>query len=446
MTVSRRAVLAATGRKCACADRRAQAQTYPNRTIRIVVPFPAGGPTDILSRVIAQKMSEDWGQPVVVENRPGADTAIGAVQVAKAAPDGYTLLAAMDTTLVMNPATKTNLPYDPFKDFAAVTLAAKNTSLLMVRAEDGPKTIPELIARAQGVRQDELRRRHHHHAARRLHVQPRRRHQGAAHPLQGQRRGGAGPAHRRGRLHHRRRRFEPAADQGRKIPRARQAQQPAAAGAARRAAAVGGRRHAGARRHVELDCAGGAGRHAARRGRRAQGKVAAHLRRPRDLRQARSRPASIRCRRRRRNSTPSSARKRCAGPRRSRTAGSSWITAERRTCCASSCWHFCSCHVSAFAQPAQKSIRIIVPFAPGASADGIARAISIDLGKRSGKTVVVENMTGAGGSAGPGDAREIAARRRHARRRRHRRAADQSQPAGLERARPAARPCRRSPS
>ena len=113
------------------------------------MPFPAGGPTDILSRVIAQKMSEDWGQPVVVENRPGADTVIGAMQVAKAAPDGYTLLAAMDTTLVMNPATKTNLPYDPFKDFTSVTLAAKNTSLLTVRAEDGPKTIPELIARAK---------------------------------------------------------------------------------------------------------------------------------------------------------------------------------------------------------------------------------------------------------------------------------------------------------
>ena len=91
-------------------------------------------------------MSEDWGQPVVVENRPGADTAIGAVQVAKAAPDGYTLLAAMDTTLVMNPATKTSLPYDPFKDFAPITLAAKNTSLLTVRAADGPKSIQELIA------------------------------------------------------------------------------------------------------------------------------------------------------------------------------------------------------------------------------------------------------------------------------------------------------------
>ena len=127
----------------------AAAQEFPSRTIRIIVPFPAGGPTDILSRIIAQKMSEDWGQPVVVENRPGGDTAIGAQQVAKAAPDGYTLLAAMDTTLVLNPATKTSLPYDPFKDFAAITLAAKNTSLLMVRADDGPKSIQELIARGK---------------------------------------------------------------------------------------------------------------------------------------------------------------------------------------------------------------------------------------------------------------------------------------------------------
>jgi tripartite-type tricarboxylate transporter receptor subunit TctC len=149
MTVSRRALLAGLAAGAFAPAPAAHAQAFPNRPIRIVVPFPAGGPTDILSRVIAQKMSEDWGQPVVVENRPGADTAIGAVQVAKAAPDGYTLLAAMDTTMVMNPATKTNLPYDPFKDFAPVTLAAKNTSLLTVRAGDGPKTIPELIARGK---------------------------------------------------------------------------------------------------------------------------------------------------------------------------------------------------------------------------------------------------------------------------------------------------------
>jgi tripartite-type tricarboxylate transporter receptor subunit TctC len=122
---------------------------YPERTVRIVVPFPPGGPTDILARVIAQRMSDDWGQPVVIENRPGGDTIIAAQQVAKAAPDGYTLLAAMDTTLVMNPATKKNLPYDPHRDFTYVTLAAQNTSLLSVRADDGPASVKELIAKAR---------------------------------------------------------------------------------------------------------------------------------------------------------------------------------------------------------------------------------------------------------------------------------------------------------
>jgi tripartite-type tricarboxylate transporter receptor subunit TctC len=125
------------------------ARTWPERAVRIIVPFPAGGPTDILARVIAQRMSDDWGQPVVVENRPGGDTVIAAQQVAKAAPDGYTLLAAMDTTLVMNPATKKSLPYDPHKDFAYITMASQNTSLLSVRAEDGPKTVQELIAKAK---------------------------------------------------------------------------------------------------------------------------------------------------------------------------------------------------------------------------------------------------------------------------------------------------------
>src|SRR5258708_33268849 len=109
----------------------AGAQDFPNRAIRIIVPFPAGGPTDILSRIVAQKMSESFGQPVVVENRPGADTAIGASQVAKAAPDGYTVLAAMDTTLVLNPAIKASLPYDPFKDFSPNPLSATDTWLLL---------------------------------------------------------------------------------------------------------------------------------------------------------------------------------------------------------------------------------------------------------------------------------------------------------------------------
>jgi tripartite-type tricarboxylate transporter receptor subunit TctC len=134
---------------CGQAFAQGAAQSYPNRTIRIIVPFPAGGPTDVLARVIGQRMSEDWGQPVVIENRPGANTAIGAQLVAKAPPDGYTLLAAMDSTMVMNPVTTRNLPYDPFRDFASITLAANNTSLLTVRAADGPKTVHELIAKAK---------------------------------------------------------------------------------------------------------------------------------------------------------------------------------------------------------------------------------------------------------------------------------------------------------
>jgi len=124
-------------------------QSFPNRPVKIVVPFPAGGPTDVNMRIVGQKLSELWGQGVVIENRPGANTGIGAQMVAKSPADGYTLLAAMDTTLVMNPATGAAMNYDPFKDFTAITLTAKNTSLLTVRASDGPKTIAELIARGK---------------------------------------------------------------------------------------------------------------------------------------------------------------------------------------------------------------------------------------------------------------------------------------------------------
>ena len=123
------------------------AKDFPTRPIRIVVPFPAGGPADIIARVVAQRLSERWAQAVVVENRPGANTAIGAQVVARAAPDGHTLLAGMDTTLVMNPLLAGNLPYD-VKDFAPVTLLTRNMSLLVVRS-DGPVSVRELIARAK---------------------------------------------------------------------------------------------------------------------------------------------------------------------------------------------------------------------------------------------------------------------------------------------------------
>jgi tripartite-type tricarboxylate transporter receptor subunit TctC len=124
------------------------AKAYPNRAIRIIVPFPPGGPADIIARFVGQRMSEDWGQPVVIENRAGGNTAIGAQAAARSAPDGYTLFVPMDTTLVLNPLVTPNLPYDPLKDFAPITLLTKNMSLLVVRG-DGPRTVKELIRRAK---------------------------------------------------------------------------------------------------------------------------------------------------------------------------------------------------------------------------------------------------------------------------------------------------------
>jgi tripartite-type tricarboxylate transporter receptor subunit TctC len=145
-------VLAALGVTLAAAASVAaqeSSDSYPSRPVRIVVPFPAGGPTDIVARVVAQRLSEVWGQPVVIENQPGANTAIAAARVAKLPPDGYAILAAMDVTMVLNPVTNKSLPYDPLRDFASITLASKNTSLLTVRAADGPRTVGELIARAK---------------------------------------------------------------------------------------------------------------------------------------------------------------------------------------------------------------------------------------------------------------------------------------------------------
>ena len=122
---------------------------FPNRPIRVIVPFPAGGPSDIVARLIGQKMSEDWGQPVVIDNRPGGNTIIGAQAAAKAEPDGYTLFMAIDSTLVMNQYLYKSLPYDPLADFVPITLTAKTISVLAVTAAGGPDTVKALIARAK---------------------------------------------------------------------------------------------------------------------------------------------------------------------------------------------------------------------------------------------------------------------------------------------------------
>ena len=104
--------------------RSGHAQAYPAKGVRVVVPFTPGGSTDVLARIVTQKMSEALGQQVFVENRPGANTIVGTELVTKAAPDGYTLLMTIDATVVINPHAYTKLPFDPLKDLAPVTKVA----------------------------------------------------------------------------------------------------------------------------------------------------------------------------------------------------------------------------------------------------------------------------------------------------------------------------------
>jgi tripartite-type tricarboxylate transporter receptor subunit TctC len=123
----------------------AAAQTYPSRQITLVVPFAPGGPADFLGRLIGQKMSEDLGQQIVVDNRPGANTIIGAQAVAKASPDGYTLLMAIDGTLVMNPFLYSKLAYDPFKDFVPISLIALVPSAVTGNINVPVNSIKEMV-------------------------------------------------------------------------------------------------------------------------------------------------------------------------------------------------------------------------------------------------------------------------------------------------------------
>ena len=122
----------------------AQAASYPDHPVKIVVPFAPAGPTDVMARLIAQKLSESLKQQFYVENHPGAGGNIGMVQVAKSAPDGYTILVA-SSSFVVNPSLYAKNPYDPFKDFAPVTLAAASPNILVVNADFPAKTVKELV-------------------------------------------------------------------------------------------------------------------------------------------------------------------------------------------------------------------------------------------------------------------------------------------------------------
>jgi len=125
------------------------AQTYPAKPIRIVVPFPAGGIADLFSRHIGQKLTDTWGQPVIVDNRPGAGGNIGAEIVAKSPPDGYTLVMGSIGTHSVNVSLFSKLPYDPLRDFAPVALVMEAEGLLVMHPSVPVKSVKELVALAR---------------------------------------------------------------------------------------------------------------------------------------------------------------------------------------------------------------------------------------------------------------------------------------------------------
>ena len=127
------------------------AQTYPSKPIHLVVPFPPGGPTDIVGRMVAQKLSDGVGQNVVVENRPGAGGTVGSAAVAKAAPDGYTLLYGSTSTLAIAPSLYKNLSYDPQKAFAPISLVSSGPIIIAVNEKVPARTLKEFIELLKGA-------------------------------------------------------------------------------------------------------------------------------------------------------------------------------------------------------------------------------------------------------------------------------------------------------
>jgi len=127
----------------------ANAQTYPAKPVKMVVGFPPGGGTDILARLVAQRLSEAWGQQVVVENRPGASATIASNVVAKAPPDGYTISMGQLTPNAIAPALMPDLPYDAKKDLVPVILVGTSPNMLVVNVNVAAKSVPELVALAK---------------------------------------------------------------------------------------------------------------------------------------------------------------------------------------------------------------------------------------------------------------------------------------------------------
>ncbi len=133
----------------ALASGAARAQTFPSKPVRIVVGFAPGGNTDVVSRILAQRLGEMWGQNVIVDNRPGASGMIAGEIVAKAPPDGHTLLVSPQTSLAVAPALYGKAPYDTAKDFSPITLAGSSPLLMVVHPSFPPRTFAEFVVLAK---------------------------------------------------------------------------------------------------------------------------------------------------------------------------------------------------------------------------------------------------------------------------------------------------------
>jgi tripartite-type tricarboxylate transporter receptor subunit TctC len=123
----------------------ASADTYPSHSVRLIVPFAAGGPTDVIARIVAQKLSEAWGQQVYTENVPGAGGNTGVTMAARAPADGYTMLV-VSTGFIVNPSMYAKISYDPLKDFAPITLVAASPNVISVNPDFSAKSMKELVA------------------------------------------------------------------------------------------------------------------------------------------------------------------------------------------------------------------------------------------------------------------------------------------------------------
>jgi tripartite-type tricarboxylate transporter receptor subunit TctC len=134
---------------CLCISSAFAADAYPTKPVRFVITFPPGGPTDTVVRLVGERLTQDWGQPMIIDNRGGAGGIVGTEIVAHAAPDGYTFLVGTAGGMTINPALRSKLPYDPFRDFVPVGMLVQNPQILVANPSVAAKNVKELVALAK---------------------------------------------------------------------------------------------------------------------------------------------------------------------------------------------------------------------------------------------------------------------------------------------------------